>query len=58
MIESIGLFITDEEGASVIEYGVLIALIAAALIVIIGVLGVTIDNGFKRFNSLYTNTVP
>jgi len=57
MIESINFFITDEEGASVIEYAVLIALIAAAVIVIIGVLGLKIDDGFKRFDSLFSKTV-
>jgi Flp pilus assembly pilin Flp len=42
-------FVEDQEGATVVEYGVLIALIIAALVVIIGVLGERITNGFKMF---------
>jgi pilus assembly protein Flp/PilA len=41
-------FITDEEGATAVEYGVLIALIIAVCIIVIGVLGTKIENAFNR----------
>ncbi|MCM0611999.1 Flp family type IVb pilin [Marinobacter sediminum] len=40
-------FIKDESGASMVEYAVLVALIAAASIVIIGVLGNEINDAFN-----------
>ena len=46
MLYFIENFLGDEEGATVIEYAVLIALTIAGVIVIIGVIGQTIDNGF------------
>ncbi|MDF1577831.1 MAG: hypothetical protein P1P81_05230 [Desulfobulbales bacterium] len=54
MLYPIENFLGDEEGASVIEYAVLIALIIAGVIVIIGVVGQKVDNGFERFNTLLT----
>jgi Flp pilus assembly pilin Flp len=43
----------DEEGASVVEYGVLIALIIAAVIVIIAALGLQIEKGLNDFTKAY-----
>lgn len=43
----------DEEGASVVEYGVLLALIIAAVIAIIAVLGLQIEKGLNDFNQAY-----
>ena len=40
-------FINDEEGATAVEYGVLIALIIAACVVIIGTLGTRIQQAFQ-----------
>jgi Flp pilus assembly pilin Flp len=42
-------FIADEDGASVVEYGVLIALVIAACIAIIFILGGQIRDGFQSF---------
>lgn len=39
MLEQIKTFLKDEEGASAIEYGLIIGLIAVALIVVLGLLG-------------------
>lgn len=43
----------DEEGASVVEYGVLIALIIAAVIAIIAVLGLQVEKGLNDFNQAF-----
>jgi len=44
-------FIRDEEGATAVEYGVLIALIIAVCIVVIGYLGNKINNAFNNVQS-------
>lgn len=44
-------FIKDEEGATVVEYGILVALIIAACIIVIGVLGNKIENLYEAANS-------
>lgn len=41
-------FIADEEGATAVEYGVLIALIIAACIVVIGTIGTRIEAAFQK----------
>ncbi|MDT8335292.1 MAG: Flp family type IVb pilin [Desulfurivibrionaceae bacterium] len=44
-------FINDEEGATAVEYGVLVALIIAAVVAVIAVLGEKINNGFEKVNT-------
>lgn len=44
-------FIADEEGATAVEYGVLIALIIAACIIIIAALGRQINTGFTNVSN-------
>lgn len=41
-------FIADEEGATAVEYGVLVALIIAACVVVIATLGGRIQSGFEK----------
>lgn len=41
-------FLKDEEGASAVEYGVLVALIIAACVVIIVAVGQRVNNAFNR----------
>jgi pilus assembly protein Flp/PilA len=36
----------SDEGATAVEYGILVAAIAAAIVVIVGTLGAKIDNAF------------
>jgi pilus assembly protein Flp/PilA len=43
----------DEEGASVVEYGVLIALIIAAVIAVIAILGLQVEKGLNDFTKAY-----
>jgi len=43
----------DEEGASVVEYAVVLALIIAGLIIIIAVLGGRIQKGLADFIAAY-----
>jgi len=41
-------FMKDEEGATAVEYGVLVALIIAVCVVIISVLGNRINDAFNK----------
>jgi len=43
--------VQDEEGATAVEYGVLVALIIAAVVAVIAVLGEKIENAFEAINA-------
>ena len=49
------VLLEDENGAAAIEYGVLIALIIAAVIAIIITLGSQIQHGFQSFSEQLTS---
>lgn len=44
-------FLKDEEGATAVEYGVLIALIIAVCIIVISVIGTKIESAFEKVNA-------
>ena len=48
----IAKFIREEEGATAVEYGVLIALIIAVCIIVIAVLGGKVNNAFSKVASI------
>jgi pilus assembly protein Flp/PilA len=41
----------EERGASAVEYGLLVALIAAIIVVVVSVLGKKVSNAFESVNS-------
>jgi pilus assembly protein Flp/PilA len=43
-------FFKDEEGATAVEYGLIVALIAAVIVVIVGVLGGKISAAFQKIS--------
>ncbi len=47
MVKVFNKFLRDEEGASAVEYGLIVGLIAVALIVILTALGGTDSSGLK-----------
>jgi pilus assembly protein Flp/PilA len=47
MVHAIVKFIREEEGATALEYGLLAALIAAAIIGAVTALGTTVSNTFQ-----------
>lgn len=52
-------FIKDESGATMVEYAILVALIAVAVIVTVGLLGEKIDTTFNTVvEKLGTTTTP
>jgi pilus assembly protein Flp/PilA len=42
----------DERGATAVEYGIMVALIAAVIIVAVQTLGVSIDGAFDSVNNV------
>jgi len=57
MISRIRTTIRRDEGASAVEYGLLIAGIAALIVAIVFLLGGTIRSAFSKTNSCITNSV-
>jgi pilus assembly protein Flp/PilA len=57
MLERATDFFRDEEGASVVEYGVLIALIIAVCIAAIFAFGIKVEGTYNGFAQKYDNTV-
>jgi pilus assembly protein Flp/PilA len=44
-------FFKDEEGATAVEYGLIVALIAAVIVVIVGTLGGKISTAFQKIST-------
>jgi len=38
----------DERGATAVEYGLIVALIAAVIVITVGLLGTAVDNAFQK----------
>jgi len=47
MLQKIMNFVRDEEGASAVEYGLIIGLIAVALVIILGSMGTGLKGKFQ-----------
>ena len=50
-IQLLGAFLSDESGATAIEYGLIAAGIALAIIAAVNTLGTTMSNKFTSINS-------
>lgn len=50
-------FLKDESGATAIEYGLIAALIALAIVTGAGMLGNTLDNQFKGISNQLSDTL-
>jgi pilus assembly protein Flp/PilA len=46
MLNQISRFLKDEEGASAVEYGLIVGLIAVAIVVVLGTMGTGMNNLF------------
>lgn len=49
-MEKLIRFFKDEEGATAVEYGLLVALIAAVIVGTVAILGGKIDNAFQTIS--------
>jgi pilus assembly protein Flp/PilA len=52
MLESARRFLRDQEGAALIEYGLLVMLVALLCILAVKTIGSKVANGFNSANSL------
>ncbi|MBI3285000.1 MAG: Flp family type IVb pilin [Burkholderiales bacterium] len=50
-------FLTEEDGATAVEYALMVALIAGAIIIIVTALGNTIKEGFKEICNAINTTL-
>ena len=57
MKKLVSKFIRDEEGATAVEYGVMIALIIAVCIAVVYVIGTKINNAFDKVNVEMTKSI-
>ncbi len=58
MVKQFKMFMKDEDGASAVEYGLLVALIAAAIILTVQGLGTTLDGVFSGVDTTLSTTIP
>ncbi|GEM_PF-1485860 len=47
-LSSVTNFICEEEGASAVEYGILVAAIAAVIVIVTLIVGQQVENAFNR----------
>ena len=57
MLKMIQNFIRDEEGVTAIEYGLIAALIAVAIIAAVTLVGGELTNLLQKFQTVYRETV-
>lgn len=58
MLKQLTQFLKDEEGASAVEYGLIIGLIAVAIVFILGTLGGGLGTLFETIETEVTNAAP
>jgi pilus assembly protein Flp/PilA len=56
MLTTIRSWFKNEEGATAVEYGIMVALIAVAIIVTVGLLGQSLDKTFTKVNTEVSKT--
>jgi pilus assembly protein Flp/PilA len=57
-MEMIKRFFKDEEGATAVEYGLMVALVAMGIVVTVGLLGGKLDDLFKAVNTILEDNTP
>ena len=51
MLEDINIFVLDEEGQGIVEYGLILGLIVVGAIAVMALLGPKITNMFNKVNN-------
>ena len=51
MLSTLSTLLHDDAGATMVEYGVMVALIAAVCIAVVGLIGKNINSAFSSVNS-------
>ncbi len=57
MMQHLKMFMQDEEGASAVEYGLLVALIASVIILSVQTLGGTLNTVFGNVNTAMNTAI-
>ncbi len=57
LVSAVELFLRDEEGATAVEYGVMVALVAAAIVVIVFFVGLQVKEAFNKVCTSVANLV-
>ena len=55
LMQKLQSFLADEQGATAVEYGLMIALIAAAILVAVGLLGTELNTKFTSVTDAVKN---
>lgn len=55
LVSAVKGFLRDEEGATAVEYGILVALIAAAIVIIVYWVGQNVRDAFNRVCTAMSN---
>jgi len=55
-LSSVTNFIREEDGASAVEYGILVALIAVAVVITVAAVGQQLNTVFQKVQNCLTNT--
>lgn len=55
LVSAVKGFLFDEEGATAVEYGIMVALIAAAIVIIVYFVGQQVKNAFERVCAALNN---
>ena len=58
MLQKIKSFLKDESGASAVEYGLIVGLIAVAIVAVLGTLGTGLNGLFKAISDSLTSASP
>ena len=58
MLQHLVSFVRDEEGASAVEYGLIVGLIAVAIIVTVSLLGEDLNRLFSGASDALNNSTP
>lgn len=57
LVSAIKVLLRDEKGATAVEYGVMVALVAAAIVVIVYFVGLQVKEAFNRVCTAIANLV-
>lgn len=57
LVSAIERFYCDEEGATAVEYGIMVALVAAAIVVIVFFVGLQVKEAFNKVCTSIANLV-
>lgn len=58
MLKKIDQLVKDEQGATAVEYGLIIAAIAAVIILVVIAIGTKVDTAFETVNSGLDSATP